>query len=69
MKITTLARLRSIYQGLTPAQRAQLQGIVECQHQLLNASVCESLVDLGLARLEGNRFIATEDGRYVASLL
>ena len=69
MKITTLARLRGIYQGLTPAQRAQLKAIVECQHEQRNAPVCESLVDLGLARLEGDKFIATEDGRYVASLL
>jgi hypothetical protein len=54
---------------LTPAQRDYLTKIAECHYQQLSAPVCESLVDLGLVRLDGKRFIATEDGRYVASLL
>ena len=69
MKITTLVRLRGIYHALTLTQRTQLKAIVECQHHQLSAPVCESLVALGLARFDGNMFIATEDGRYVASLL
>ena len=73
MKIAELARLRSIYQGLTLSQRAQLMAIVQCDHQQLTAPVCESLVALELVRLDGdkywNKYIATEDGRYLASLL
>lgn len=69
VKIVELAPLRLIFQGLTLAQRAELQAIVECRYQQLSAPVCESLVALGLARLEGNKFIATDDGRYVVSLL
>jgi hypothetical protein len=69
VKITTLARLRGIYHVLTVEQRRQLTAIVQCQRQQINAQICESLVNLDLARVEGNTFIATEDGRYVASLL
>ena len=71
--IRTLARLRSTYQALTPAQRVQLKSIVECQYQELSAPDCEILVSLGLVRLDGdqywNEYIATEDGSYVARLL
>ena len=72
MKIATLARLRGIYQGLTLAQRAQLMAIVQCDYQQLTIPVCESLVAFELVRLDGdkywNKYVATEDGRYVASL-
>ena len=73
MKIATLIRLRGIYQGLTLAQRAQLMAIVQCDYQQLTAPVCESLVALELVRLDGdkswNKYVATEDGRFVASLV
>ena len=72
MKIATLARLRGIYEHLTLAQRAQLMAIVQCDNQPLSASVCESLEALELICVDGdecwNKYVATEDGRYVASL-
>jgi len=72
VKIGTLARLRGIYVDLTLAQRAQLMAIVQCDNQPLTLSVCVSLVALELVRLDGdkywNNYVATEDGRYVASL-
>ena len=72
MKITELARLRGIYQGLTLAQRAQLMAIVQCDYRQLTMPVCESLVALDLIRVDGdqywNKYVATEDGRYIASL-
>jgi len=54
VKIVELARLRPIFQGLTLAKRAQLQAIVECRYRQLSAPVCESLVALGLARVQGS---------------
>ena len=66
--ISTLARLRSIYQGLTSAQHAQLMAIARCDNQQLSMPLCESLVALGLIRLAGNKYFMTEDGRYSASL-
>jgi len=72
VKIAESARLRGIYQGLTLAQRAQLMAIVLCDNQPISTPVCESLVALKLIRLDGdeywNKYVATEDGRYVASL-
>ena len=72
MKIAELARLRGIYQGLSLAQRAQLLAIVHCDKPPMTTPVCESLVALGLVRLDGdeywNSYVATEDGRYIASL-
>ena len=72
MKIAELARLRGIYEGLTLAQRAQLMAVVQCDKQPLTMPVCESLVALGLVRLDGdeysNKYVATEDGCYIASL-
>jgi len=68
LDIKTFARLCSVSQNLTPAQRAQLMSIVECSYQQLKTPICESLAALGLVRLDGNKYIATEDGRYVASL-
>ena len=72
MKIAELARLRGIYQGLTLSQRAKLMAIVQCDYQPANTPVCQSLVALELVRLDGdnywNRYVATEDGRYIASL-
>ena len=68
LDIKTFARLCSVSQSLTPAQRAQLMSIVECSYGQLNTPICESLAALGLVRLDGNKYIATEDGRYVATL-
>ena len=68
MDIRTLARLRSVCQSLTPAQQAQLLAIVQCRIEVIITPVCESLVALGLVRLNENKYMATEDGRYVASL-
>ena len=68
MKIGTLARLRGIYVDLTLAQRAQLMAIVQCDNQPLTLSVCMSLVALELVRLDGEKYLATEYGRFVASL-
>ena len=66
--ISTLARLRSIYQGLTSAQHAQLMAIAQCDNHQLSMPLCESLVALGLIRLDGNKYFMTEDGRYIVSL-
>ena len=72
MKIAELARLRGIYERLTLAQRAQLMAIVQCDNQPLSMPVCESLVAFELIRLDGDeywhKYVATEDGRYIASL-
>ena len=68
MKIVTLARLRGIYHALTMAQRAQLMAIVQCDTQQLTTPVCESLAALELVHPDGHKYVATEDGRYVASL-
>ena len=64
----TLARLRSVYQGLTLGQRHYLKVIVESSPEVLGLDLCETLVDLGLVRPDGDSFIATEAGRYVATL-
>ena len=69
MDTTTLARLRDVFMGLTLAQRHNLKAVVEAKPQQLSTPVCESLIDLGLVRRDGDALIATEDGRYVASLL
>lgn len=72
MNIATLTGLRSIHQGLSLAQRAQLMAIVQGNIQHLTTPICESLVALELVRLDGNKYwnkyVATEDGRFVASL-
>ena len=65
-----MARLRSVYVGLTYAQRDHLKVIVESRPEVLSGvTLCRFLVDLGLARVDGESFTATEDGRYVASIL
>ena len=63
-----MSRLRSVYVGLTYAQRDHLKVIVESRPEVLSVTLCGFLVDLGLARVDGESFTATEDGRYVASL-
>ena len=63
-----MARLRSVYVGLTYAQRDHLKVIVESRPEVLSVTLCGFLVDLGLARVDGESFTATEDGRYIASL-
>ena len=68
MDISTLSRLRSIYQGLTSEQHAQLIAIARCDNQQVSMPLYESLVALGLIRLAGNKYFMTEDGRYIASL-
>jgi hypothetical protein len=57
-----------MYVGLTYAQRDHLKVIVESRPEVLSVTLCGFLVDLGLARVDGESFTATEDGRYVASL-
>jgi hypothetical protein len=68
MDIKTLDRLCSVSESLTPMQRAQLMAIVLCRYQQLNTSICESLMALRLVRPAENKYVATEDGRFVASL-
>ena len=68
MKITTLAHLRTICLGMTPAQREYLKSIVETGSHPLNSPVLWDLIALGLARQEGQKVVATEDGHYVATL-
>ena len=63
-----LARLRDLYFHLTLAQRQHLDWIVEAGSRPLNTRVLEDLIRLGLARRDGNKVVATEDGRYVALL-
>jgi hypothetical protein len=57
-----------VCQSLTPAQHAQLWAIVQCDQKQVNTPICESLVALGLVRVEGDRYVTTHDGSYVASL-
>jgi len=68
VKIVDLARLRGIYVCLTPAQRQYLQSIVIAGSHPLTAPVIGDLIELGLVCPLGDKFIATDDGRYVASL-
>lgn len=68
MEIRTLARLRTINQNLTSTQRAQLVAISQRHYQELIAPICECLATLGLVHLDGNKYLTTEDGRYIASL-
>jgi hypothetical protein len=57
-----------MYVGMTYAQRHHLKVIVESKPEVLSVTLCATLVDLGLVRVDGKSFTATEDGRYVASL-
>ena len=68
VKITTLARLRTIFLSLTLMQRQQLRVIVKAGSHPLNTTVTAELIALGLVRRDGDALTATEDGRYVASL-
>jgi len=68
VKNADLIRLRSVHQGLTLGQRRYLKTIVESKPEVLSGTLCDTLVDLGLVRPDGDSFSATEDGRYVASL-
>jgi hypothetical protein len=63
-----MARLRSVYDGLLPVQRHHLKVIVESRPEVLSVTLCQTLVVLGLVRPDGESFIATEDGRYIANL-
>ena len=62
------ARLHDMHLRLTIAQRANLKAVVEGRHSGLIEPVCESLVDVGLLRRSGNKFVATDAGRYVVTL-
>ena len=62
------ARLRYVYDGLTIEQRHHLKVIVEDKAEVLSVRLCKTLVVLSLVRQIGEKFIATEDGRYVANL-
>jgi hypothetical protein len=53
---------------MTPAQRQYLKLIVEAGSHPLNTPVIGDLIALGLARREGQKVVATDDGHYVASL-
>ena len=64
----TLARLHSVYDGLSLDQRHHLKVIVESKPEVLSVTCCRSLLGLGLVRPDGDSFSATEDGRYIASL-
>ena len=68
MDTANKARLHDIYLCLTIAQRANLKAIVEGRHSGLIEPVCESLVDIGLLRRSGDKFVATATGLYVVSL-
>ena len=65
---TTSARLRDLCSCLTIAQRANLKAIVEGRHSGLIGPVCETLVDFGLLRRSGDKFVATDTGLYVVTL-
>ena len=62
------ARLHDVHLCLTIAQRANLKAIVEGRHSGLIEPVCESLIDVGLLRRSGDKFVATDSGCYVAML-
>ena len=62
------ARLHDVHLCLTIAQRANLTAIVEGRHSGLIEPVCESLVDAGLLRRSGDRFVATDAGLFVVTL-
>jgi hypothetical protein len=66
VKVVDLTRLRELYLNLTFAQRQYLAWISEAGWCPLNTPVLEDLIRLGLARRDGNKVVATEDGRYVA---
>jgi hypothetical protein len=68
MDTATKARLRDVYLCLTIAQRANLKAVVEGRHSGLIEPVCESLVDVGLLRRSGDKFVATDAGSYVVTL-
>ena len=68
MDNATMAKLRSVYNGLSLVQRHHLKVIVEDKAEVLSVTLCRTLVDLGLVRPDGESFIATEDGRYIANL-
>ena len=48
-------------------QRQQLKVMVAGGSHALNTQVTEDLIELGLARREGDNVVATDDGRYVAN--
>ena len=68
MDSATVARLRSVYNGLSLDQRHHLKVIVEDKAEVLSVTLCRTLVVLGLVRPDGESFIASDDGRYVATL-
>jgi hypothetical protein len=68
MDILTKANLNRVLAELTLMQRLHLKSIVGTRTMQLNESVCEDLVELGLASRSGPDFVPTEHGRYVASL-
>ena len=62
------ARLHDMHLRLTIAQRANLKAVVEGRHSGLIGPVCETLVDFGLLRRSGDKFVATDTGLYVVTL-
>jgi hypothetical protein len=67
MSITTISSVRNVYRSLTRAQYSQLLAIFQSRDEPLKTPICESLVALGLLRLDGNRYVVTDDGRYLAA--
>jgi len=68
LDIKTFDRLCNVFQNSPPEQRAQLVAIAHGRSQQPNTPICENLVVLGLVGLVENKYIATEDGRFVTSL-
>ena len=60
--------LQNLSLVLTPAQRRNLQAIVEGRSDGLIGPVCESLIDAGLVRRRGDKFVATNAGCYIVRL-
>ena len=68
MDKATKAPLHDVYLCLTIAQRATLKAIEEFRNSGQIDPICESLVDAGLVRRSGDRFVATDGGCYVVTL-
>jgi hypothetical protein len=68
MNTTTRSSLRAVYRRLTRAEQAQLVAIAQGRNEAVMNPICETLLALGLLRMDGNKYVATEDGRFIAAL-
>jgi hypothetical protein len=68
MDKAAISGFHDAYLGLTIAQRRCLKAIIEAQNSALIEPVCQSLVDVGLVRRTGNKFVASDAGRFVVTL-